>query len=172
MGNDYLTNQITHSKKGESRLQNLSNHLPWAATSEPPVRDHWKPNSEAKQCEYDNCTTSFGLLDRRHHCRRCGLIFCTRHCSNYLKLDHHCQFDMTGTLSRACDLCVKDFHAWNHPTITPPATSEGTDVDDEDISVSINSNDITLRRRSSQSQTNDNASNLPSVPADWQWSTF
>lgn len=34
----------------------------------------WKRDDEVKACE--GCTSSFGFLTRRHHCRSCGGIFC------------------------------------------------------------------------------------------------
>ena len=42
-------------------------------------RAPWKHDSEAESC--DRCKSSFNLLRRRHHCRRCGGIFCDT-CSN------------------------------------------------------------------------------------------
>lgn len=58
------------------------------------------------------CSTSFGLFERRHHCRKCGDIFCTVHCSNYFKLDQFAQFHLQGSLSRGCDTCATDFKQW------------------------------------------------------------
>eukprot|EP00756_Hemistasia_phaeocysticola_P007080 Hpha_TRINITY_DN14113_c0_g1::TRINITY_DN14113_c0_g1_i1::g.10720::m.10720 len=38
-------------------------------------RPRWVPDSYAPQCK--SCDTEFSLLRRRHHCRRCGNIFCS-----------------------------------------------------------------------------------------------
>ncbi|KAI8082720.1 uncharacterized protein BX664DRAFT_338917 [Halteromyces radiatus] len=78
----------------------------------PPSKHHWKPDSEAAHCEYQGCATSFGLFERRHHCRRCGDIFCTQHCSSYFRLDQDCQFHSEGILSRGCDHCTTEYLAW------------------------------------------------------------
>ena len=44
-----------------------------------PSRQHWKPDSAAVHCAL--CRLEFTFLLRRHHCRRCGDVFCSS-CSN------------------------------------------------------------------------------------------
>ncbi|TFY73208.1 hypothetical protein EWM64_g10804, partial [Hericium alpestre] len=39
-------------------------------------RDLWKPDSHASHCETFLCHERFTLFERRHHCRKCGGIFC------------------------------------------------------------------------------------------------
>jgi hypothetical protein len=41
-----------------------------------PSHSHWKPNSEINSCE--NCNINFTLFRRKHHCRHCGSIFCSK----------------------------------------------------------------------------------------------
>ncbi|KAL1759140.1 hypothetical protein FB107DRAFT_205807 [Schizophyllum commune] len=36
----------------------------------------WKPDSTSSSCDYFYCRTTFGIFERRHHCRKCGGIFC------------------------------------------------------------------------------------------------
>lgn len=35
----------------------------------------WQPDAEAPNCNL--CSVAFSMLRRRHHCRRCGKIFCS-----------------------------------------------------------------------------------------------
>ena len=44
----------------------------------------WLADSSSDVCMM--CKIPFDLLIRRHHCRKCGLIFCGGCCSNYIKL--------------------------------------------------------------------------------------
>lgn len=43
------------------------------------AQEHWVKDEEVSHCSSAECRVRFGLLERRHHCRRCGLIFCSRH---------------------------------------------------------------------------------------------
>jgi hypothetical protein len=43
----------------------------------------WVPDRDAPACTA--CTAAFTLFKRRHHCRGCGLVFCSE-CSNYRKV--------------------------------------------------------------------------------------
>jgi hypothetical protein len=42
----------------------------WTLTS----NDHWVKDSDVKQCQ--DCGLKFTVLQRRHHCRKCGKIVC------------------------------------------------------------------------------------------------
>ncbi|TDL15841.1 FYVE-domain-containing protein [Rickenella mellea] len=41
----------------------------------------WKPDSCSNQCDTFRCRKAFSLLERKHHCRKCGGIFCGK-CSS------------------------------------------------------------------------------------------
>ncbi|KAK9325446.1 hypothetical protein V1517DRAFT_314144 [Lipomyces orientalis] len=75
--------------------------------SAPPRRNHWVPDDNVNECR--SCRKMFTFWDRRHHCRRCGHIFCAAHSSHLLRLDQNCNFHPSGTLSRTCDSCATDF---------------------------------------------------------------
>lgn len=59
----------------------------------------WVPNRHAIACS--SCTVSFSFLNRRHHCRRCGNIFCQKCSSKRIALP---QFGFEK-LVRVCDGC-------------------------------------------------------------------
>ncbi|MEN6318114.1 MAG: FYVE zinc finger domain-containing protein [Syntrophaceae bacterium] len=47
---------------------------PWDRESKLPLGTRWVPDTEANVCSH--CTKQFSTLVRRHHCRRCGKVFC------------------------------------------------------------------------------------------------
>ncbi|XP_050428058.1 WD repeat and FYVE domain-containing protein 3 [Adelges cooleyi] len=44
------------------------------------VADHWLKDEGSEQCNL--CEVKFSLYERRHHCRNCGQLFCSK-CSKY-----------------------------------------------------------------------------------------
>ena len=67
--------------------------------NEAEFKNYWMPDSVSKEC-YE-CSYKFTALRRRHHCRICGQIFCSRCCQQQVpgKLMGH-----SGDL-RACTYC-------------------------------------------------------------------
>ncbi|CAF3650564.1 unnamed protein product [Rotaria sordida] len=61
---------------GESMLRRITN---FGIERNPNQTKHWMPDSAGKEC-YD-CQEKFTPFRRRHHCRICGLLFCSRCCS-------------------------------------------------------------------------------------------
>lgn len=174
-----------------------------------PTREHWKKDADSSNCGYLGCSTSFGLFDRRHHCRKCGDIFCSHHCSNYFRLDQFAQFHPRGVLSRGCDNCASDYIQWQEELRqmskgTPPPRRRSSVVDNtksaalkkrhagimtqqpqamegvtelgrDDIvapspSKLAPSKGVTINSKANKQDQTFNP--IPSVPADWQWSTF
>ena len=41
-----------------------------------PSRAHWVADSKVTHCAASGCGKLFDQRTRKHHCRRCGLIFC------------------------------------------------------------------------------------------------
>ncbi|KAG0000607.1 hypothetical protein BGZ79_005735 [Entomortierella chlamydospora] len=78
-----------------------------------PGRAHWKPDSSTNFCTWPGCRLEFSLFDRRHHCRKCGDIFCSTHCSKEVPLDQTLDFNPSkGIMSRACVGCFEAYEQW------------------------------------------------------------
>uniref|UniRef100_A0A915HID9 FYVE-type domain-containing protein n=1 Tax=Romanomermis culicivorax TaxID=13658 RepID=A0A915HID9_ROMCU len=95
---------------------NVENSLPSFGRSEEPIyttgepqvltdyddsdfRQHWMPDSKCKDC-YE-CHEKFTAFRRRHHCRICGQIFCSKCCKNEIPGRF---FGYSGSL-RLCNYC-------------------------------------------------------------------
>ncbi|KAI9489636.1 hypothetical protein BDB00DRAFT_962087 [Zychaea mexicana] len=97
---------------------------PSAAALETAVDDNsgprqftWESDTEARECR--RCARRFGILVRRHHCRRCGLIVCDKCSSSRTYLspseivqDPNGPFESFQVLAshhqRVCDKCYAD----------------------------------------------------------------
>jgi len=62
----------------------------------------WEADSESKQCYA--CNADFTLLNRKHHCRRCGNVFCDPCSSKRCKLLLFAVRDLV----RVCDRCCNE----------------------------------------------------------------
>ncbi|CDR47537.1 CYFA0S33e00166g1_1 [Cyberlindnera fabianii] len=126
-------------------------------------RDHWKPNNATVNCSDCGCT--FSLMNRRHHCRKCGEIFCGKCLLSKAKLNYNCRFDVNGILCKVCFSCGKEWGAYlvdsfkidmmpdfkGHNKKLETQTQDGMDP----------SNSVNGRQRE-----------MSNVPADWSWSSF
>lgn len=121
-----------------------------------PTRAHWRRDVSRNSCAY--CDKQFSFFERRHHCRRCGDIFCAQHTSHLLKLGADAQFTIggSGMLCKVCDNCIKDY----------------------EVFVRSKFGDTTLAKKSSVVKLDgrqgpvENGAVAGSVPADWTWSSF
>lgn len=64
-------------------------------------RDYWMDDELCKEC-YD-CKSVFTAWRRKHHCRICGQVFCSRCASNIIK---GARFGHDGMV-RVCNLCLE-----------------------------------------------------------------
>ncbi|CAO3595846.1 unnamed protein product [Absidia cylindrospora] len=75
--------------------------------------DCWTPDDQVDRCQFKNkntsvpCDCEFDWMNRRHHCRSCGDIFCKTHSSNRLPLFTKKQPNQIKW-SRVCDSCCYD----------------------------------------------------------------
>ncbi|KAB7498624.1 Lateral signaling target protein 2-like protein [Armadillidium nasatum] len=67
------------------------------------MKDHWVPDSHRKEC-YD-CSEKFTQLRRKHHCRICGQIFCSKCCNKVISTK---PMGFKGEL-KVCTYCFKVF---------------------------------------------------------------
>ncbi|KAF2075424.1 hypothetical protein CYY_003253 [Polysphondylium violaceum] len=67
-------------------------------------RADWKPDQSAISCNY--CQSNFTIIRRRHHCRKCGGIFCDPCSSNYSILP--AEYGYSGQ-QRLCKGCFNTF---------------------------------------------------------------
>ena len=51
----------------------------WTVTDQPGrvVTDHWMKDDGAETCL--QCGVRFSFSERRHHCRNCGQVFCSKY---------------------------------------------------------------------------------------------
>lgn len=58
-------------------------------------KSEWKPDEAAQTCADQDCHLRFDLLNRRHHCRACGDVFCSTHSSRATFLWPACEEEQT-----------------------------------------------------------------------------
>lgn len=126
----------------------------------PPTREHWKPDANALICDAPICQTSFSFLQRRHHCRYCGHVFCNTHSSFTIPLNHDAEFHPKGPQCRACQHCYNQYCKWRAARISRANSISGGAEESSTPIVGINN------RREAQKSV------ASSVPRDWNWSTF
>lgn len=82
----------------------------------PPSTAHWKPDTARSSCR--ECSIPFSLFVRRHHCRRCGDLFCAKDSMYTIRLDQQCQFHLLGDKVRACSQCHDAYvEFWFNPDV-------------------------------------------------------
>ncbi|ORZ15688.1 hypothetical protein BCR42DRAFT_415730 [Absidia repens] len=127
-----LTMAKTSSARSFSSTTTESNHSGhYIITSTgPPTKEHWKLDKDAAGCTHPGCSNLFSVFKRRHHCRKCGNIFCYRHCSNYLRLNQDSEFHPRGFLSRGCDQCADK---WRYSSLTTGSAFSADSSDDNSV---------------------------------------
>ncbi|KAI9811536.1 MAG: hypothetical protein M1826_003139 [Phylliscum demangeonii] len=148
-----------------------------------PTRDHWKPDADVASCEAAACDKPFGLFERRHHCRRCGNVFCNDHTPFAVPLDRHARFHPDGSVSRACHQCWSEYRGWQTQRCSRANSASSYDRADRPTTPLVGLATGADARRSGGclpptalkgSSLATPAIDPPagSVPRDWAWSTF
>lgn len=113
----------------------------------------WVPDSEANSCMICK-RSSFNVINRRHHCRKCGSVVCGP-CSSQ-------KFQMPTQSSkplRVCDPCYATLSKTDSATAALPAADAGTNmVEDSKTSDSSGEED------SDDEEQNGNIEEKPSTP--------
>jgi hypothetical protein len=128
------------------------------------TRLHWQPDASTAACTA--CAKPFTFLERKHHCRKCGHIFCSAHSRYTILLSPDATFvkpggtPSEGQTGRACPRCRRDFELFlRPPTLRRPSGSGAP-----------GQHGIAMAKKPDEEDTRG----LPaqSVPTDWTWSTF
>ncbi|XP_046558103.1 zinc finger FYVE domain-containing protein 21-like [Haliotis rubra] len=64
----------------------------------------WIPDADMGFCMNRNCQAKFDFMKRRHHCRRCGKVYCNTCCDKKLPLPRMCFVDPV----RHCNNCYEN----------------------------------------------------------------
>jgi 1-phosphatidylinositol-3-phosphate 5-kinase len=92
----------------------LTSWLPRRSNPDNVSRDFWMPDHSCRVC-YD-CDTQFTIFNRRHHCRRCGRIFCGKCTANSIPVSSGPDRNIDeGDRIRVCNFCFKQ---WEQERVT------------------------------------------------------
>ena len=82
------------------------------ATVEPKKPVFWIPDNSTEQCKL--CGQKFGYLLRKHHCRRCGHIFCSSCACNFGSIPSYLpktlHYSDVGNKVRLCTTCLVEIN--------------------------------------------------------------
>ncbi|XP_034021114.1 1-phosphatidylinositol 3-phosphate 5-kinase, partial [Thalassophryne amazonica] len=95
------------------------------------LKQYWMPDSQCKEC-YD-CNGKFTTFRRRHHCRLCGQIFCSRCCNQEIPGKF---MGYTGDL-RACTYCRKIALTYAHSSDSSSIGEDLNVLSDSSCSVCV-----------------------------------
>ncbi|KHJ36199.1 putative fyve domain [Erysiphe necator] len=144
----------------------------------PPTRVHWKPDMFSRHCDLPSalCTQTFSVFWRRHHCRRCGLIFCHLHSLYTAPLDQDANFHPLGKPSRVCQRCMAQWNTWieRHSSIIKENTVglNGQLKMEESKPLKIASFPKAPIKADQTLAVAGSSGMGKSVSSDWTWSTF
>lgn len=156
----------------------------------PPMRHHWLKDESVAECGIVSCGKKFNLFERRHHCRKCGGIYCKEHTLNFLYINHLAQFTTggRGTLSRVCTQCINEYQEfarqqyggarWDAQTldlkrscITVGASRKHQRAE-HDAGVLGQDYKQELYEKVAGADDSPKEAVAGSVPANWSWSSF
>jgi hypothetical protein len=131
-----------------------------------------QPDSESSICDETTCTRYFTYFTRRHHCRRCGNIFCDLHSLYIIPLDQDANYHPKGSKVRSCEHCWIDYRRWQIAR-SSRSNSESSHGEENPTTPTVSCGNP----KGAMGNVFGKASGLSeslaaSVPRDWNWSTF
>ncbi|CCH45430.1 Myoneurin [Wickerhamomyces ciferrii] len=136
--------------------------------------EHWKPNNSVTNCT--DCNRIFTLINRRHHCRKCGLIFCSNCLLSKSKLNYNCEFDIDGILAKVCFNCNKQWSNFlinNFKQVDKQLFPDSLKKTNQDVITNINDDHHQEQLEMEQNPLGEDKREAgTTVPADWSWSSF
>lgn len=136
---------------------------------------------ESEVCDDPTCKKYFNYFVRRHHCRRCGNIFCDSHSPEQAPLDESANYNPRGTMARVCNHCFGEFQGWatTRGSISPASSGAGSHTPQAHHHLhhrgSLPASPMSASPMSGASPTTPGKTQPEvaiSVPSDWNWSTF
>lgn len=87
----------------------IKSWIPWQSEPANVSRDFWMPDHSCRVC-YE-CDSQFTLFNRRHHCRLCGRIFCSKCTANSIPAPFSGQRNPWDEWEkiRVCNYCYKQW---------------------------------------------------------------
>lgn len=124
---------------------------------------------ESAICDEPSCTRHFGAFTRRHHCRRCGNIFCALHSRHTVPLDQDANYNPNAapSPSRSCGHCFAEFRAWSSRNSSRSSSQSASAAGAVPTSPVAVGGKLLVGRGAAAA-----AEAAASVPRDWNWSTF
>ncbi|XP_059164197.1 uncharacterized protein LOC131947112 isoform X2 [Physella acuta] len=71
------------------------------------TKRHWKPAEDRTKCFEVSCQKVFTLLERHHHCRSCGEVFCAECVKYQRRLNALAHADPVGQFYKVCRKCFE-----------------------------------------------------------------
>ena len=133
----------------------------------PPSRAHWKLDENADICDAPECQKFFNFFERRHHCRRCGHVFCNTHSAHLVPLDQDADFHPEGVPSRACRFCWNEYLKWDE---VRALQLESWKIQAANGGVLGEAKGVVIGK--AKETTEEDKAVASSVPRDWIWSSF
>jgi len=165
-----LSRRSTDELAKEKELVGTLDHKLFPEVTDAPTRQHWKHDPESSICDDATCRRGFSYFVRRHHCRRCGNIFCDEHSSYEIPLDQDANYNPRGAPSRTCNHCFEEYRVWHSRNNSHSSSSVSSSNDMPVTPISAPGGPNQNLQAGLQLAKSPNVA--ASVPRDWSWSTF